>query len=55
MWSNWTECSETCGIGIQHRNRSCTNPTPQYGGTNCTYLGAVKENRTCANISCPGL
>ena len=54
MWSNWTECSNSCGGGIQYRNRSCNNPAPMYGGMNCSHLGEMMENRTCANVSCPG-
>merc|ERR1712176_910209 len=53
MWSNWTMCSVTCGIGYQTRNRNCSNPLPMYGGANCSLLGAKTENRTCSNISCP--
>ena len=34
-WSAWTECSLTCGIGVQEKLRFCTNPKPQGGGDLC--------------------
>ncbi|XP_075444784.1 SCO-spondin-like [Ascaphus truei] len=34
-WSSWTECTATCDSGIQTRNRSCSNPNPSHGGSDC--------------------
>ena len=55
QWSNWseyTECTTTCGGGEQNRNRSCTNPVPQYDGRNCT--GQEVDIRNCSEHPCPG-
>ncbi|VDH96262.1 Hypothetical predicted protein [Mytilus galloprovincialis] len=54
QWSNWTEftiCSQTCGGGQQNRNRSCTDPEPQYGGNYC--VGVENETNSCNNEPCP--
>ncbi|KAJ8046309.1 Hemicentin-1 [Holothuria leucospilota] len=53
-WSDygeWSECSQTCEEGIQTRIRTCTNPTPQYGGLECE--GDDRETQICGN-RCPG-
>jgi len=34
------------------RSRSCTNPTPEYGGGNCT--GSSTESLFCNANGCPG-
>ena len=54
-WSEfgeWSECSATCGGGIQSRTRSCTNPVRAHGGTDCEGVG--KENQSCNTQKCPG-
>ena len=53
-WSDWTEyreCSETCGEGIQTRTHECNNPTPQFEGNDCD--GSPEESRTCDIMKCP--
>ncbi|CAC5407900.1 unnamed protein product [Mytilus coruscus] len=54
-WSNWSTCSKTCNGGIRQRtrDRSCTNPKPQYGGTSCA--GSIKEisYESCNTLKCP--
>ncbi|XP_043918714.1 semaphorin-5B isoform X2 [Protopterus annectens] len=51
-WSSWAQCSTTCGIGFQVRQRSCSNPTPRYGGRVC--VGQSREERFCnENSPCP--
>ena len=51
-WNPWTSCSLTCGDGTQSRDRSCTNPSPQHGGANCT--GTIESSRSCKMEECPG-
>ncbi len=34
-WSNFSDCSPSCLIGIKTRYRTCTNPAPQYAGRPC--------------------
>ncbi|PIK58822.1 hypothetical protein BSL78_04281 [Apostichopus japonicus] len=50
-WSNWGECSVTCGGGVLTRTRTCTNPAPEHGGDDCE--GNSSEERTCEEDSCP--
>lgn len=50
-WTNWTECSATCGGGLHWRSRACNNPAPQYDGQPC--LGKDFQNRTCSVYACP--
>lgn len=52
FWASWSPCSTTCGIGFQVRQRSCSNPTPRYGGRVC--VGQSREERFCnENTACP--
>jgi hypothetical protein len=50
-WSDWSECSELCGGGIQSRNRLILQ-TPQNEGIPCPLL---TETRICNNQTCPQL
>ncbi|XP_052715476.1 A disintegrin and metalloproteinase with thrombospondin motifs adt-1-like isoform X1 [Crassostrea angulata] len=50
-WSNWTDCSKSCGGGLNIRNRSCTNPSPKYGGKHCK--GSLSETLNCNEHQCP--
>ncbi|XP_041482111.1 mucin-17-like isoform X2 [Lytechinus variegatus] len=34
-YGNLSDCSRTCGTGVQIRSRTCTNPSPQWGGMPC--------------------
>ncbi|XP_060581974.1 angiopoietin-related protein 2-like [Ruditapes philippinarum] len=49
-WDVWGECSATCGIGMQSRKRSCTNPTPDRIGDHC--FGNNIEDTFCNTGSC---
>ncbi|XP_078378572.1 coadhesin-like [Oculina patagonica] len=51
-WSNFTECSATCGGGFQRRTRTCTNPLPCCGGKNCDDLGPTVETQECGTCKC---
>ena len=50
-WSNWTNCSASCGGGYQDRERECDGP--YHGGLNCT--GALNETRSCNIHHCPSM
>ena len=53
-WSDFTEfgeCSETCGGGEQTQTRTCTNPEPQFGGADC--VGSVENIQACNEQACP--
>ncbi|XP_061184990.1 SCO-spondin-like [Saccostrea echinata] len=50
-WADWTPCSQTCGGGSQERERTCTNPAPQYGGKACS--GVADEIQDCNTHKCP--
>ena len=54
-WGNWTSCSMTCGDpGSMTRTRTCTNPTPEHGGSECS--GQLIEEAECPALTpCPGI
>lgn len=52
-WSNWS--AKNCGLkcyGDQNlqESRTCTNPTPEFGGANC--VGEASRSYTCPKDSC---
>ena len=54
-WGNWSslsECSQSCGGGIQTRQRECDSPSPEYGGDPCS--GNENETQRCNTDVCPG-
>ena len=53
VWTEWSECSASCGGGKQDRVRTCTNPAPQNGGNDCSHLGENKQQRDCNFEFCP--
>ncbi|XP_078665860.1 SCO-spondin-like [Branchiostoma floridae x Branchiostoma belcheri] len=61
-WSDWVDdgpCSATCGDGMISQSRTCNNPSPAYGGADCTLEDGVTtgltESRTvpCNIPPCP--
>ncbi|CAH1254988.1 VWDE [Branchiostoma lanceolatum] len=53
VWSPWSACSVTCGVGEETRDRTCTNPAPA-GGAECD--GPAQEAQACdTGVSCPEL
>ncbi|CAG5895700.1 unnamed protein product [Menidia menidia] len=51
QWSNWTECTKSCGGGVRSRKRSCDSPSPEGEGNYCEGLGT--EVRGCNMEHCP--
>ena len=52
LWSKWSFCSVSCGTGYKLRSRTCTNPSPLYGGLQCK--GSNNETMECdTGIHCP--
>uniref|UniRef100_A0A9L0IGF4 Thrombospondin type-1 domain-containing protein 7A n=1 Tax=Equus asinus TaxID=9793 RepID=A0A9L0IGF4_EQUAS len=47
-FSAWSECSKTCGSGLQHRTRHVVAP-PQFGGSGCPNL---TEFQVCRSNPC---
>ncbi|KAK7002930.1 SCO-spondin, partial [Biomphalaria glabrata] len=44
-WGGWAPCSEACGLGNRVRDRTCTDPAPNWGGAPCDGEGS--ELQTC--------
>ena len=52
LWSDWSGCTDTCGIGTIERFRECKHPAPMFGGRPCT--GPHIEILDCnTGIPCP--
>lgn len=53
-WSDWqaSECSKSCGGGIQILKRACDSPRPFCRGKQC--IGPVTIARHCNTHPCPG-
>lgn len=50
QWSDWSECSQSCGNGVMFRNRTCYGP--YYGGKPCD--GAENQTEACNIGECLG-
>ncbi|XP_068091514.1 SCO-spondin-like isoform X2 [Hyperolius riggenbachi] len=49
-WGSWSDCSQSCGTGMQSRRRVCTNPT---GDILRQCRGEDNEVQQCFSVSCP--
>ncbi|XP_071168590.1 uncharacterized protein [Mytilus edulis] len=49
-WSSWATCTVSCGGGSKGRSRTCTDPTPAHGGSDCSGDGS--ETETCNTQVC---
>ena len=49
-WINTSPCSSVCADGTNTRERSCTKPTPAYGGEEC--IGDFRDIVQCGSNSC---
>ena len=52
QWSEFSQCTHSCGNGTQFRTRQCNNPAPR-DGLNCSMLGPSNETRLCKTHPCP--
>ncbi|KAK3105311.1 hypothetical protein FSP39_022254 [Pinctada imbricata] len=50
-WGKWSTCSTSCGGGHRTRTRTCGNPFPAHGGSDCK--GNSSESTTCQTNLCP--
>ena len=50
-FSDWSECSSSCGEGVQTRSRKILQPA-ESGGNECT--GKEREERICIMKPCKG-
>ncbi|XP_066464457.1 papilin isoform X2 [Eleutherodactylus coqui] len=49
-WSDWRECSRSCGGGVSFRERQCYSRRTD-GGSNC--IGPTRNYRSCNVQECP--
>ena len=52
-WSNFTDCSVTCGFGYIMRQRFCDSPSPNHGGKDCAGGKTVEYIHGCNPTPCP--
>ncbi|CAH3034862.1 unnamed protein product [Porites lobata] len=51
-WSDLSECSRSCGVGVQFKTRKCNNPVPKHNGRPCE--GENIKFELCNTMDCPG-
>lgn len=61
QWSEYNECSATCGGGQQMRTRQCNDPPSAHGGDDCLITGSANQREKieselwlCNADPCPG-
>ena len=50
-WGAYSTCTLTCGDGTKVRRRTCTEPEPSNGGSDCA--GSGTEIASCNEGACP--
>ena len=50
-WSDFSECSKSCGEGVKQATRTCSNPEPKFGGKLC--IGEFVQSQLCNLKECP--
>ncbi|XP_037041378.1 semaphorin-5A [Bradysia coprophila] len=51
-WSAWSACSQSCGMAVKTRRRTCGNPKPAHGGRVC--VGPDRAELYCSHLPpCP--
>ncbi|PIK51722.1 putative SCO-spondin-like [Apostichopus japonicus] len=52
-WEPWSECTVSCGGGSMTRERTCSDPTPIWGGDDCPEGDEIQQTSTCNGFNCP--
>lgn len=50
LWTQWSACPVSCGLGYRLRSRSCITPT--LGGKPC--VAQLEDTDPCIVGNCPG-
>ena len=50
-WTEWSKCNTDCR---KTRKRTCDNPTPMFGGSNCSGEHLIVSDDKCYNDQCCG-
>lgn len=52
-WSDWSNCSKSCGTGVRVRTRLCSNTIRNSSREPCSFLrGSSFEIEACRNPAC---